>query len=112
MTVAWTFFRAESVPAALSYLSRAAAGLRSPFYGALRAVEDLHLDAFAAVRAGLPAVLLGIWDFVSLRRDPFALVDRLPFAFRWLLHAAVVAGILYVLLPQGTSSRDFIYFRF
>ncbi|MBQ3810398.1 MAG: MBOAT family protein [Kiritimatiellae bacterium] len=112
VTVAWTFFRAESVPAALSYLSRAAAGLRSPFYGALRAVEDLHLDAFAAVRAGLPAVLLGIWDFVSLRRDPFALVDRLPFAFRWLLHAAVVAGILYVLLPQGTSSRDFIYFRF
>ena len=47
-----------------------------------------------------------------LRRDPFALVDRLPAVARWTVHAAAVAAILYVLLPQGQSARDFVYFRF
>ena len=112
VSAAWVFFRAESAGAAWAYLAKAGAGLRSPFFGALKAAEDLHLDAFAIVRAGLPVLALAVWDLLSLKRDPFALVDRLPAAARWLLHAVVVACILYVLLPQGTSSRDFIYFRF
>ncbi len=112
VTAAWVFFRATSLSEALTYLGRTSTALVSPLYGALRVLADLHLDASTALRMAVPIALVASWDLISLRRDPLALVERLPCAARWLLHAAIVAIILYCILPLGTSSRDFIYFRF
>ena len=112
VTVAWVFFRADTLPAAWAYLVKMSRAWHSPVAGMARAFGQFSIGWGVAARMFIPMAALGMWDFVSLKRDPFALTGRLPAVARWLLHAAVVAAILYVLLPQGASSRDFIYFRF
>jgi D-alanyl-lipoteichoic acid acyltransferase DltB (MBOAT superfamily) len=112
VTAAWVFFRADTLPDAWVYLVKMSRAWHTPVAGMARAFRQFSIGGAVAARMFLPMLALGIWDFVSLKRDPFAVTGRLPAAARWLLHAAVVAAILYVLLPQGASSRDFIYFRF
>ena len=112
VTVAWVFFRAETLPDAWAYVAKMSRAWQTPVAGMVRAFRLFSIGSAVAVRMFLPLAVLGVWDFLSLKSDPFALVSRLPAPMRWLLHAAAVAAILYVLLPQGESSRDFIYFRF
>lgn len=112
VTAAWVFFRADTLPDAWAYLAKAARAWHSPVAGMAKAFRQFAIGPGAAIRTFAPLAALGVWDFLSLRHDPFGLVERLPAAARWLLHAAVVAAILYVLLPQGQSARDFVYFRF
>ena len=112
VTAAWIFFRADTLPDAWAYLAKAARAWHSPAAGMARAFRQFAITPSVAVRMFAPLLVLGVWDLLSLRRDPFALVDRLPAVARWIVHAAAVAAILYVLLPQGQSARDFVYFRF
>jgi D-alanyl-lipoteichoic acid acyltransferase DltB (MBOAT superfamily) len=112
VTVAWVFFRAETLSGAWAYLAKMSLAWHTPVAGMVRAFHLFSIDAGVAARLFLPLLALGIWDFLSLKHDPFGMVSRLPDGVRWALHAAAVAAILYVLLPQGESSRDFIYFRF
>ena len=112
VTAAWIFFRADTLPDAWAYLAKASRAWHSPLAGMARAFRQFAIGPAVAVRMFAPLLVLGVWDFLSLRRDPFALVDRLPAVARWIVHAAAVAAILYVLLPQGQSARDFVYFRF
>ena len=112
VTAAWVFFRADTLPDAWAYLVKMSRAWHTPVAGMVRAFGQFSIGGGVAARMFIPIAALGIWDFVSLKRNPYALSGRLPAVVRWLLHAAVVAAILYVLLPQGTSSRDFIYFRF
>ena len=112
VTAAWIFFRADTLPDAWAYLAKTARAWHSPVAGMARAFRQFAIAPDIAVRLFAPLLVLGIWDFLSLRRDPFGLVDRLPAAARWTIHAAALAAILYVLLPQGQSARDFVYFRF
>ena len=112
MTAAWVFFRADTLPDAWAYLAKASRAWHSPVAGMARAFRQFAITPAVAVRMLAPLVALGAWDFLSLRHDPFGLVERLPAAARWTVHAAAVAAILYVLLPQGQSARDFVYFRF
>ena len=112
VTAAWIFFRADTLPDAWAYLAKASRAWHSPLAGMARAFLQFSIGPAVAVRLFAPLLALGAWDLMSLRRDPFALVDRLPAVARWTVHAAAVAAILYVLLPQGQSARDFVYFRF
>ena len=112
VTAAWVLFRADTLPDAWAYLARASRAWHAPIAGTVRAFRQFSIGPAVAVRLFVPLLALGAWDLLSLRRDPFDLVARLPAAARWLLHAAVVAVLLWVLLPQGSSARDFIYYRF
>ena len=112
VTVAWVFFRADTLSGAWAYLAKMSRAWHAPVAGMVRAFRLFSIDSAVAARLFLPLLALGVWDLLSLKRDPFGLVSRLPGAVRWTLHAAVVAAILYVLLPHGESARDFIYFRF
>ena len=112
MTAAWIFFRADTLPDAWAYLAKASRAWHSPLAGMARAFLQFSIGPAVAVRLFAPLLALGAWDLISLRRDPFGLVGRLPSVARWTVHAAAVAAILYVLLPQGQSARDFVYFRF
>lgn len=112
VTVAWVFFRAPDMAAARTYLAGMAGAWRSPLYGVALAIDRLAITPAVAARLFLPTACVLVWDAVSLRCDPFERTARWPALARWILHAATVAMILYVLLPLGESSRDFIYFRF
>jgi D-alanyl-lipoteichoic acid acyltransferase DltB (MBOAT superfamily) len=112
VTAAWVFFRAETLSGAWAYLAKMSRAWHAPIAGMVRAFRLFSIDSAVAARLFLPLLVLGAWDFLSLKRDPFGAVSRLPGVARWALHAAAVAAILYVLLPQGESARDFIYFRF
>ena len=98
--------------AARTYLAGMAGAWRSPLYGVALAIDRLAITPAVAARLFLPTACVLVWDAVSLRCDPFERTARWPALARWILHAATVAMILYVLLPLGESSRDFIYFRF
>lgn len=106
------WFVAAAAPFALVPLAAATALAWAAGLAFARRPDSRGGKAFLAFAVLAPLAALGVWDFLSLRHDPFGLVERLPAAARWLLHAAVVAAILYVLLPQGQSARDFVYFRF
>ncbi len=112
VTAAWIFFRADTLPDAWAYLTKASHAWQSPAAGMARAFRQFAITPAVAARLFVPLLALGVWDLISLRRDPFGLVERLPSVARWIVHAAAVAAILYVLLPLGQSARDFVYFRF
>jgi len=101
--VAWVFFRAPSLPAALSVFGRLANGWN---LGAL-STERFLLRYFPVAAASLVALELGQW---AMKRGwHVRLLGPLPFPMRLLTYASLTIGVVMF----GVYQRlPFIYFQF
>ncbi|MHB8707170.1 MAG: hypothetical protein ACYC77_11760, partial [Coriobacteriia bacterium] len=111
ITVAWVFFRAESLADALYILPR----MFTPTFGVLSDGTFLHLGLSKpqTLVGALGVLVVVAVDFASLRFDlPAALYSR-SIALRWLAYVALILVVVvfgyYGPLYQASS---FAYFKF
>ncbi|MGE0487651.1 MAG: MBOAT family protein [Vulcanimicrobiota bacterium] len=101
VNLAWVFFRAESLPEALSYLARItlAGGQFTPLLS-----ETLNC-------ALIGVVILWLCEWLTRPRTyPLEGLDRCHFTVRWLVYLVLI-NVTYLVGNLG-SSYDFIYFQF
>jgi D-alanyl-lipoteichoic acid acyltransferase DltB (MBOAT superfamily) len=96
--IAWVFFRAESVPAAITYFG----GMMSP--SILARPEILPLKLLLAI-----ALMLGVEWINRNESHGLSLASRpVPAPYKWLGYLFLV----YLILLFGGDSENFIYFQF
>lgn len=106
----WIFFRANTIQDALWILSRL-------FWDASRPLNYLKtaaicLDVPYASMFGmlLAVVVLGIYDYISLKKDVILLLSKQHFLIRWIVYVLLLTVI--VLFSNKGIATEFIYFQF
>jgi alginate O-acetyltransferase complex protein AlgI len=102
--VAWVFFRASSVPAALAILSQSVTG-----WGEAPALRLLDDPASGLLLAVLLVVVLWV-ESKEPRHDARAWLAARPPAVRWMVYSAI--GLAILLFGQLDQQQPFIYFQF
>ena len=112
VTLTWVFFRCESFNSACIYIERMIYFVGNPLFEIKKAFQQFAITTPISIRLFLPMLMVGIWDFIALKHDPFKVTSQWNLFLRWILHLIVITIIIYVLLPIGSSSKSFIYFQF
>lgn len=106
----WIFFRANTIQDALFIISRL-------FWDASRPLNYLKtaaicLDVPYASMFGmlLAVVVLGIYDYISLKKDVILLLSKQHFLIRWVVYVLLLTVI--VLFSNKGIATEFIYFQF
>ena len=112
VTLAWVFFRAQSLPDALYVLRHMFDGISSPL-----AYVTLGFNALRITRRRLVFCLLcyfaplAVMDALSAEGEPApAAVEKGSRPVRWAFY--IVLGLMLVLFSQKGVAADFIYFQF
>lgn len=111
ISLAWVFFRAESLTDALYILPR----MFYPTFGVLSDGTFLHLGLAKSqtLVAGMGAIFVFGVDFVSARTDLPGFVYSRPVALRWAAYLALVLAIvIYGYYGATYSASSFAYFKF
>lgn len=114
VTLAWVFFRARSLPDALSYLAASLRGWGTLLTPAGRSdiLSPLGGPFEFGIIVALIAVLLLV-EWVQRRGSIIAMVNRQPAPVRWAVYyASVMALIVLGKLAVGEGNNEFIYFQF
>lgn len=107
VAAAWCFFRASSCSEALYVFSHMADGLGSPL--SYLSVGIHAFDTGLLKQMVIPVLLLAVYDYTALDKDPLLVVGKLPSAAR---KAVYYAFLLMVLLLASFNSQEFVYFQF
>jgi alginate O-acetyltransferase complex protein AlgI len=108
ITVAWVFFRAQSLADALYIVPRM-------FVPTLQraALAHLGLNKYQALAALIATVVMFALDYLSLRTDLFGGLYRQHVAVRWLAYAAMIFVIVvFGHYGPAYSASAFAYFKF
>lgn len=108
--LAWIFFRANSVKDALWILSRLFWDIERPLNYLKTAVICLNLSYPAMACMALSAVVLLIYDAVSLKRDVIGLITRAWAPVRWLVYVLLL--VVIALFSYKGIATEFIYMQF
>jgi len=107
----WVFFRANSVPDALSILSRLGTGWGELYQSGqwLASFEALGLSEKYLISCGLLILLLEIVQHLQSKGDWQLSLSRWPTTIRWACYVGLALAILNLGAP---TSQQFIYFQF
>lgn len=107
IAVTWVFFRAESIPQALSFLAQTAKSLLLPLHPLDFGVEGLQLKVMLA------ALALGILtDILQHNKTPLRRLSQTSVLY-YLAAAAIVFCIaLFGIYGKGFDPQSFIYFKY
>lgn len=105
-SVAWVFFRANSIKDAIYVLSHMFTGISQGkhYFG-----NAIGLGYYECAKIALMVAILSLFDFFSLKMDVISCIGHKSVVFRWIIYIAFVM-ILYLFSHVGNSS--FIYFQF
>lgn len=106
----WIFFRANSIEDALWIISRLFWDASRPINYLKTAVICLDLSYIQLVTMWLPVLLLGIYDYLSLKCDVLKEFSKLKFFIRWPVYVLLLVTII-LFSPKGIAT-EFIYFQF
>ena len=113
VTVAWVFFRADSVHQALSYLG-GIAGWPDPWVFTDGTLLGLGLDGWGGFVLFCAVLLLVGVDCLherGIRLRP--VLARQPAAYRWIVYYAAAAAVLvFGIWGPGYAAANFVYFQF
>lgn len=107
VAAAWCFFRAGSCKEALYVFAHMTDGLRQPL--AYLSAGIHAFDTRLLKQMIVPVLLLAVYDYTALDKDPLLVVGKLPAAAR---QAVYYAFLLMVLLLASFNSQEFVYFQF
>ncbi|MBR1628622.1 MAG: MBOAT family protein, partial [Lachnospiraceae bacterium] len=108
-TFAWVFFRANATSDIPILFGSAAKGWASPAACIADGFSALSLDAMHGCVLAGAILLLFIYDYISLKNDPWELVGQLNTPLRYVIYAVLLAIIL---LFQAPGENAFVYFQF
>ncbi|MDE7341114.1 MAG: MBOAT family protein [Lachnospiraceae bacterium] len=106
----WIFFRANSIDDALWIISRLFWDASRPINYLKTAVICLDMSYVQLVAMWLPVLLLGIYDYLSLKYDVIREFSKLKFFIRWPVYVLLLVAIA-LFSPKGIAT-EFIYFQF
>lgn len=107
VAAAWCFFRAGSLSEALYVFAHMTDGLRQPLAYLSNGIHAF--DTRLLKQMVLPVLLLAVYDYAALDRDPMIGIGKLPAVAR---RAVYYAFLLMVLLLASFNSQEFVYFQF
>lgn len=107
VSMAWCFFRAESVTQAVWILAHSIEGITHPFAYIISGVGAFDMSLLFQIL--LSVALLGCYDYVALTRDPIAVIGKMKKPVRYAIYYTFVFALL---LLASFNSQEFVYFQF
>jgi D-alanyl-lipoteichoic acid acyltransferase DltB (MBOAT superfamily) len=108
-TIAWVFFVSNSVHDAVYVLCHMFRGISSPrsylYYG----FHNIGMNRYQFLEMALWIGLLGVYDFISLKRDCISWINQRSAIIR---HAAIAVMIAIILVCGYAGQSTFVYFQF
>lgn len=106
----WIFFRANTIQDAFWIISRLFWDIGRPVNYLKTAVICLDMSYWSMFGMALSAVVLLIWDLLSLKQDVIELISRQKCLVRWTLYVLLLVAI--ALFSYKGIATEFIYFQF
>lgn len=106
----WIFFRANNIAEAGWILSRLFWDIERPINYLKTAVICLGVPYLSACGMILSVLLLGAYDYLSLKFDVIQAFSRQKFFIRWPVYVLLLV-IIALFAPKGVAT-EFIYFKF
>ena len=110
LCLSWIFFRANTIQDALWILSRLFWDASRPVNYLKTAVICLDMPYVSMFGMFFSVVILGIYDYISLKQDVIALISRQNFLVRWLIYVLLL--VVIALFSNKGIATEFIYFQF
>ncbi len=112
VSVAWVFFRADSISDALFVVTHFHNGVVFHFANAwTKMMVDMSLTTFGMVKLFAALAFLMVYDFISLKHDIPREIGKFKAPIRWVLYTGLTVVIIVSELHGGTA-QQFIYFSF
>ena len=105
----WTIFRAKSLYDAAYMCLLCFVDFENPVQWMAAGLTDLGILGKELARIVGMLLILGIYDYISLKNDVIALISKKPLLVRWFLYLLIV---VLIFLWAPASSAEFIYFDF
>ncbi len=109
-TLAWIFFRAQSLSEAFYFFRNMFIGIASPVAYLKAGFLDLDISLLTLFKLIVFVLPVLIFDYISLKKDVFVSIKSLPVVPRWSIYAVLV--IFVALFSDKGVSSAFVYFRF
>ena len=109
-TIAWIFFRADTVADAGYIITHLFQGIAHPASYVRTAYNELAIDGFTILCIFAGMLVLIIVDFISEKYDLLSRMKHWHPAVRWMV--SVLFVLLMILIMPVRSSNEFLYFRF
>lgn len=106
----WIFFRANTLADAIWIISRLFWDASRPLNYLKTAVICLDLSYTAMFGMLVSVVILGVYDYLSLKQDVIQLLSRQNCVVRWSVY--VLALLVIALFSNKGIATEFIYFQF
>ncbi len=107
--LAWVFFRAETVSDAFYVLHHMWDGMTSPVAYIRKGLMDLGIGKSEIVSLAMPMIMLLMYDFMSLYKDPIQTLRKVSRPIRWVIYYGF---IFLVLMLASFNAQEFVYFQF
>lgn len=107
VAAAWCFFRAGSLSQAFYVFAHMTDGLGQPLAYLSNGIHAF--DVRLLLQMIFPILLLAVYDYAALDRDPLISIGKLPAVARRVVYYAF---LLMVLLLASFNSQEFVYFQF
>lgn len=109
-SIAWVFFRAESIQDACYLLTHLFDGITSPITYIRKGYSDLEMLKPEFAKVCLSILLLFVFDFYNYKKDVIEAISRKSTLCRWAIYIGFT--LLLLLFLPGTPAKEFIYFQF
>lgn len=116
-TVAWVFFKADSVGDAVYVLTNMWHGITSPVSYLKGGLQSLGINSGMMLHLVLVIGMLFVYDlaaYIAMQQGStiFSRFNRLPKVVRWIVYVAVVDLMVIWFMQYGADSSSFVYFEF
>lgn len=110
VTLAWVFFRAQTIHDALYVFCHAFDGISDPARYIYRGYRDMHMQFSLVIRCMIMMIILFLHDLIATKYDIQKLIDRVPVIPRWIGYVFFIC--LIIILMPIRADQEFIYFQF
>lgn len=106
----WIFFRANTIEDAVWVISRLFWDASNPVNYLKTCAACLNLSAIQGIGMCLSVLILGIYDYVSLKHDVIQEFSKRRCFIRWPVYVLLLI-VIALFAPKGVAT-EFIYFKF
>lgn len=112
VTIAWVFFKANSVGDALYVLTHMFEGISSPVNYIKSGFSVLGINGKMFLHLVVIMGMLIVYDIIAYNKNIFELVDRLPKVVRYILYVVIIDLMVIWMMQYGADTGAFVYFQF